>query len=113
MRRVRFLASVFVLSVSVFTGCGPKLDPPVDTGAATEQLKVVFSAWKSGQPFDSLEQRSPAIYFSEALWRDGNTLLEYELGEVELFGRQGRCTVRLFLQGKDGKPLRSKDRLSD
>ena len=87
----------------MLSGCGPKLDPPVDTAVATDQLKAVFGAWKSGQPYESLAQKSPPIYFNEALWRDGNTLLEFEVGEVENFGRQGRCTVRLFLQGKDGK----------
>lgn len=100
MRRIVILALVLIVTAG---GCSKTLDPPVDTEVALDQMKSVFRAWKAGESYESLAQRSPPVYFNEALWRDGTALLEFELGEVELFGRQGRCTVRLFLRGKDGK----------
>lgn len=96
------LLSVFVL------GCNPGPEPPVDKGAALDQLKIAFESWKAKEPPASLEQRSPKVVFQEPLRDEGNTLLDYELGEVEHMGRQGRCTVKLVLQGKDGKRFERK-----
>ena len=91
-------------SIALTTGCGgPELLPPVDPADAGRQLGAVLKAWKDGEPFESLAKREPPIVFNEALWRDGTRLLEYELGEVELHGRQGRCTAKLTLRDKDGK----------
>lgn len=100
----------FVLSsLSVFVlGCNPGPEPPVDKAAALDQLKLVFESWKAKEPYAALEQRSPRVVFNEQLWIEGNTLLDYELGEVEHMGRQGRCTVKLVLQGKDGKRFERK-----
>ena len=108
MRTVLAVALLIWPAVILTTGCNKAGDPPVDTAEAEEKLRAVFQAWKGMQPYESLAQRSPPMYFNEALWRDGNILLEFEVGEVELYGRQGRCTVRLFLQGKDGKQFERK-----
>jgi hypothetical protein len=84
-------------------GCSKPLDEPVDPGKATEVLDTAFGAWKQGEAHGSLAQRQPPIYFKEPEWEAGKKLLKYELGPVTLSGRQGRCTVKLTLQDKDGK----------
>jgi hypothetical protein len=84
-------------------GCERGGDPPVDTADAEQQLRVALNAWKANEPFGSLTSRQPSIFFNEPLWKDGTQLLDYELGPVELHGRQGRCTVKLSLQTTDGK----------
>jgi len=100
MRVIRMAAGCLLV---LALGCGPEPTPPVDTADAAVQLRVVLDAWKAGEPFDSLASRTPPIVFNEPLWRDGAKLVEYELGEVELHGRQGKCRVKLTLQEKDGK----------
>jgi hypothetical protein len=89
--------------VALAAGCGPQADPPVDPADAAVHLRAVFDAWKSGEPFESLGQRNPPIVFNEPLWRDGARLLDYEIGDVELHGRQGKCQVKIKVQLKDGK----------
>jgi len=109
LRQVMFRNLVVTASVFALTSCKDKPEPPVDPNEAATQLKSVLEAWKGGQPYDSLQQRSPPVYFNEALWRDGgNTLLDFEIGEVQLFGRQARSTVRLSLRDSSGKEIERK-----
>jgi len=108
MRKVLTATLLFCPAVFLTIGCTKVGDPPVDTSEAGEKLRDVFQAWKGMKSYESLLQQTPPVYFNEALWRDGNILLEFEVGEVELYGRQGRCTVRLFLLGKDGKQFERK-----
>jgi hypothetical protein len=99
MKLARFVVAIVVGLAAAAGGCGPTAEPAVEPADAGAQLRAVLDAWKAGQPHAALEARSPPVVFNEPLWRDGATLLEYEMGEVELHGRQGRCTVRL--KGKD------------
>lgn len=102
----RALGSALASVAVFFGGCGgPELPPPVDTEDAGQQLSTALDSWKRGEPYKGLESRDPPIVINEPLWRDGTKLLSYELGAVELHGRQGRCTVKLALQDKDGKQL--------
>src|SRR5215218_4674398 len=79
-------------------GCGPSPHPPVDPGEAGAHLKAALDAWQAGEPYESLAARNPPIAFNEPLWRDGARLVSYDLGEVELHGRQGKCKVKLTTQ---------------
>ena len=88
---------------AVAGGCEPKADPPVEPATAGTHLRAALEAWKAGQPHATLQAASPPIVFNEPLWRDGATLLDYEIGQIELHGRQGRCTVRLNLKDPGGK----------
>jgi hypothetical protein len=97
----RKLPLLFLLAVA--TGCGQELPPAVDVGDAGKQLDYVLAAWKDGKPHDSLAAGQPPVIFTEPLWKDGTKLVAYEVGEVTLHGRQGRCTAKLKLVGKDGK----------
>ena len=91
-------------ALAVAAGCGsPPLDPTVNTTEAGRQLAVALDAWKAGEPHDALAGKTPPVIFSEPLWKDGARLLAYELGAVELQGRQARCTAKLSLRLKDGK----------
>jgi hypothetical protein len=94
-----------LLVVGLAAGCGPELPPPVDPGEAGTQLRTVLDAWKAGDAFDSLASRTPPVVFNEPLWRDGAKLVSYEVGEVQLHGRQGTCKVKLTVQDKDGKAV--------
>ena len=92
------------LGLAMLAGCrGPKLDPPVPTEEAAGHLKAALTAWKAGEPIDSLASRQPPIVFNEPLWRGGSKLADFEIGEVTLHGRQARCTVKLTLAGADAK----------
>jgi hypothetical protein len=99
-----FVLTARAVIVVVVAGCGgPELPPPVDPDDAGRQLRSALDSWKNGDSHDSLASREPPIVFNEPLWRDGGKLLSYELGPVELHGRQGRCTVTLAFQNKEGK----------
>ena len=89
--------------VALLLGCGKALDEPVDPGQATEVLTTAFDAWKQGGAYGELARRQPPIYFSEPEWESGKKLLKYEVGQVTLTGRQGRCSVRVTLQDSAGK----------
>jgi hypothetical protein len=94
-----------LVAVALAAGCGPELPPPVDPADAGAHLRAVLDAWKAGEPFDSLERRNPPVVFNEPLWRDGAKLKSYELGEVQLHGRQGTCKVKVTVVDKDGKTV--------
>jgi len=97
--------TVILFAVTLAAGCGPELPPPVDPANAAAQLRTALDAWKAGEPFEKLETRSPPVVFNEPLWRDGAKLLGYELGEVQLHGRQGTCKVKLTIVDKDGRTV--------
>src|SRR5689334_10300454 len=99
MRPLRVAACLLVAAA----GCGPDLPPPVEPAEAGTALRAALDAWRAGEPYESLAAQDPPIVFTEPLWRDGARLVNYELGEVELHGRQGRCTARLTLETRGGK----------
>jgi hypothetical protein len=101
--RLPGLAAVTGLLLCFSVGCDRGGDPPVNTADAEQQLRVALDAWKGKEPFGSLASRQPSIHFNEPLWKDGAQLIDFELGPVELYGRQGRCTVKLSVQTTDGK----------
>jgi hypothetical protein len=97
----RFAPNLLLLACLFMVGCREST-PPVNTDDAGTHLKTALEAWKAKQEYGSLQQQTPAIVFNEPLWRDGVILLDYTLGDVELHGRQGRCSVKVSLQQKDG-----------
>jgi hypothetical protein len=98
----RLYLTLVILAAAV--GCGgTPVDPPVNTTDAGNQLRAALDAWKAGEPHEGLAGKTPPIIFPEPLWKDGARLLAYEMGEVGLNGRQGRCAVKLSLRFKDGK----------
>lgn len=96
--------AAILVAACLVAGCERELPPPVDPADAATQLRAVLDAWKAGEPYDALGSRNPPVVFNEPLWRDGAKLVSYELGEVQLHGRQGTCKVKLNFVDKDGKP---------
>jgi hypothetical protein len=95
-------------ALALFAGCGQEVPKPIDLADAGRQLDAVLKAWKEDRPHASLATGDPAIIFTEPLWENGTRLLAYEVGAVELQGRQGRCTAKLTLRDKDGKQYERK-----
>lgn len=87
----------------VCAGCGGTLEKPVEPEAAAAVLNAALAAWNQGATYGALEQRRPPTYFAEPEWEKGKTLLKYEVGQVTLSGRQGRCSVKLTLRDSAGK----------
>lgn len=108
--RRSFAATAAVALTVLAAGCGTtsELPPPVDPADAGRELTTAFDAWKKGEPHASLLAKTPPVVFAEPLWEGGTRLLGYELGAVELHGRQARCTVKLSLQEKSGKQYERK-----
>ena len=71
-------------------------------------MTAALDAWKKGEPHAGLMAKVPPVVFSEPLWEGGTRLLGFELGAVELQGRQARCTAKLALQEKSGKQYERK-----
>lgn len=104
--RPAFAAACLAL---IFASCGSKEVPqPIDTAEAGRHLENALKSWKADEPYPGLAERTPSIVFNEPLWQDGAKLLSYELEQVELQGRQGRCTVKLTLKDKAGKQYERK-----
>ena len=101
-------APAAALALALAGGCGSDVPPPVDLKDAEGRLAGALDAWKEGKPRESLAAGNPPVVFSEPLWEDGTKLLAYDLGQVELHGRQGRCTAKLTLRGKDGRQYERK-----
>ena len=88
----------------LLAGCGgPDVPAPVDPAEAGRHLAAALEAWKAGEPHAGLAAKAPPVVFSEPLWEGGTRLLAYEVGPVELNGRQGRCNAKLALRSPDGK----------
>ena len=96
------------LALALSGGCGQEVPPAVDVGEAGRQLDAALKAWQDEKPHESLAAASPPVVFTEPLWENGTKLITYEIGPVELHGRQGRCTAKLTLRGKDGKQYERK-----
>lgn len=100
----RFIPLPAALGLAILAGCGgPEVPPAVDPAEAGRQLAVALDSWKAGEPHAGLAAKAPPVVFSEPLWEGGTRLLAYDLGPVELNGRQARCTAKLSLRNPDGK----------
>ena len=99
----RSVLALGLCGLALAAGCGRKLDPPVEPSQAGEVLRAALDAWKNGEPYGALEKRDPPMYFNEREWEAGKKLVNYHVGEVTRMGRQGRCSVKLTLQAKEGK----------
>jgi hypothetical protein len=94
--------------LALLGGCGKGLDDPVDPDQARAVLQTALDVWKQGESFGTLEKRNPPMYFNEPEWKAGKKLVAFEVGKVDLLGRQGRCSVKLSLRDKDGNETERK-----
>lgn len=103
MNRFRSATAALALALAAGCGGGPEMPPPVDPANAGRELSAALESWKNNEPSESLATKQPPVIFNEPLREAGTRLVAYELGPVELQGRQGRCTAKLTLKSSDGK----------
>jgi len=101
MKRLAFVVPIYLLIL--VAGCGKSLHDPVDPDKASAVLQTALEAWKQGEAFGHLQQRTPPIYFNEPEWKAGKQLVSFAAGKVEPMGRQARCLVKLSLRDRTGK----------
>jgi hypothetical protein len=94
---------LFAMSVPGLSGCGAKLPEAADAEGARQALRTGLDLWKSGETIDSLQKRSPPIYFKDSDWKAGWQLKNFRTTlDDEPYGQQRRLYVHLSLQ-KSGK----------
>jgi hypothetical protein len=91
------------VSIALLAGCGKALDDPVKPDQARAALQNALEAWQQGEPYGALPERKPPVHFNEPEWRAGKKLVSFDIGKVELLGRQGRGSVKLVLRDAAGK----------
>jgi hypothetical protein len=95
----RTLAALIAISAA---GCGSKMPSAADPERARASLTTALDAWRNGDSPDTLQKRSPAIYFNDEVWQSKVGLAGYEITNGESSGRGYRCDVNLVLHG--GEP---------
>ncbi len=103
---VRAYVSAWLLpaiALSAITGCGEQRAAPVDVELARSTLTRVLEHWKAGGTPDELRKLSPEIVVQEAIWTNGQKLVDFTLVDN---GREEDanwyCEVELTLVTKDG-----------
>jgi hypothetical protein len=88
-------ATALILDLAL-AGCGGGAKAFVPASAsAREALNAALSAWKNGEKPDSLAARTPAVHAVDTHWRNGETLLAYEVVKEEPGEGVQRLTARL------------------
>jgi hypothetical protein len=98
-----FLWATFLLGTLACAGCTPSLPPMTDPKDARAALETALDTWKRGESPQTLKERTPPIQFADLNWDKGARLLKYEIATEEQRGLGMRITVKLSLEGKDGK----------
>src|SRR5262245_47268731 len=103
-------AHTLVLCVVLLPGCGAKpLPPAADQDQAGAAVRAGLDAWKNGDKAESLQARSPAIYFKDLRWQAGDRLISYAMSDSwDRFGQSVRCSVTLELRDASGNTSRRK-----
>ena len=102
--RIReYLFLTVLLGTWTSAGCTPALPPPTDAKDARAALETALDSWKRGDSPQKLNERTPPIQFADLNWEKGERLLKYDVAVEEPSGLGMRITVKLSLEGKDGK----------
>jgi hypothetical protein len=64
---------IFVLSL---TGCGQGLPALADPQLARNSLESALDVWQQGESRESLQSRTPAVYFNDDAWQADTQLIE-------------------------------------
>jgi hypothetical protein len=100
---MKYLVLFLPFTLCLLPACQRSLGPPADVAEADRALRTALDAWKSGKSPAELEAARPSILVNDDDWRMGKHLLDFQMEECSLAGRQVRCRVRLKLQDRDGK----------
>lgn len=101
MSRNCFLAVLCLVTAS----CSQGLPAPADAEQARAALRTSLDAWKGGERPQSLQSRSPAIYFNDELWSAEQQLLQYTVESDAANGQGWRCDVKLSLKDPTGREV--------
>jgi hypothetical protein len=93
---------VFVLGVALVAGCGKSHSPAADPERARKALTAALDAWKGGERLETLQARTPAIYFNDELSAE-KRLVKYDIEAEAANGLGWRCDVLLTIDGGNGK----------
>jgi hypothetical protein len=94
-----------ILVLCLLTGCHGNLGPDASQSEADKALQTALAAWKVGKTQAELEKGVPSIIMNEDDWRIGKRLLDYNVQESSLSGRQIRCRVHIKLQDQTNKTV--------
>ena len=97
-----------ILLFAGVVGCGPKMPPVANADLAREALQVALQSWKQGDKTESLQERSPPIYFNDEFRRDGQQLVDFEIGNGDRNGMGWRCGAALTLKQLNGPQTQRK-----
>ena len=104
IRLAAVAGALCAVGVLALAGCRSQRAADADPAKARDALAAGLDAWKRGEGPEALARQSPAIYFHDRDWRDGQKLLEFRLaGEPTPFGYGVQYTAILGLQDKDGR----------
>jgi hypothetical protein len=109
-RYFRLLGKHAILASLFFgAGCSSTAVPISDSHKAKQLFEEAMGEWKSGSKLQDLAKRTPPVFVSEDLWRNGQTLVNHALiGEPEMRGSNVRIQASLKLISKQGKEVEQK-----
>ena len=88
--------------LAFLAGCG---FPAAKLDEASGHVQRALEVWKSGGKPDDLATQTPPVEFHEALWKAGEKLIAFEMGQVRYVDAAAmvRCEVKLTVRNKRGK----------
>lgn len=91
-----------VVPVVFVAGCG---FPTAKLDEAKGQVQRALEVWQSGGKPDALAAQSPPVEFHEVLWKNGEKLVQFEMGAARYVDADAvvRCDVKLTVRNRAGK----------
>lgn len=90
------------VALLVVAGCG---FPAAKVNEAKRHVQSGLEVWQKGGKPGDLMAASPPVEFHEALWKAGEKLTAFEMGEVRYVesAQAVRCDVKLTVRGRNGR----------
>lgn len=95
----RWVAGVALMCVA---GCG---FPSGKLNEAKGHVQHALEVWKNDGKSEELASQAPPVEFHEALWKSGEKLVGFEMGNASYVDAVSavRCEVKLTVRNKKGK----------
>ena len=86
----------------IITGCG---FPAAKLDEAKGHVRGALEVWQKGGKPEDLMSAAPPVEFHEAMWKAGEKLTAFEMGEVKYVdsAQVVRCDVKLTVRGRNGR----------
>ncbi len=90
------------VALLVIAGCG---FPAAKLDEAKGHVQTALETWQKGGKPDDLLSATPPVEFHEAMWKGGEKLMAFEMGEVRYVdsAQAVRCDVKLTVRGRNGR----------